>query len=157
MLIIFSSFSHCTSQGFSCPVEEALRLPRPHPSPPRPRPERPTSHPPWQAASHLGLQVPQADDGFLVLAGGLLVAAQLEEPVSFSMEDGHRLHLLMVIQVPGLPLVLARGLDLLQELQVSDAGTLGARSPVGQALSPERDQRQWTQNIWLKSSLHFPQ
>ena len=157
MLIIFSSFSHCTSQGFSCRVEKALLPPRPHPSPPRPWPAHPASHPHWQAASHLGLQVPQADDGFLVLAGGLLVAAQLEEPVSFSMEDGHRLHLLMVIQVPGLPLVLARGLDLLQELQVSDAGTLGARSLVGQALSPAGDRRQWTQNISLKSALHFPQ
>lgn len=73
------------------------------------------------------------------------------------MEDGHRLHLLMVIQVPGLPLVLARGLDLLQELQVSDAGTLGARSPVGQALSPAGDRRQWTQNTSIKSALHFPQ
>lgn len=116
MLIIFSSFSHCASQGFSCRWRKGCCEPG---LPPAPLPLAlagaglpPREGEAWRAASHLGLQVPQADDGFLVLGGGVLVAAQLEEPVSFSVQDGHRLHLLRVAQAPGLPLVLARRLHL---------------------------------------------
>lgn len=103
------------------------------------------------AASHLGLQVPQADDGFLVLGGGLTVAAQLEEPVSFSMEDGHRMHLLIIAQVPGLPLILAGGLHLAQELQVNEVGTPGTCTPAC------RDQRKQTPAHLTEASSTCPQ
>lgn len=95
-------------------------------------PPRPAPAP--RAAPHLGLQVPQADDGLLVLARGFVVAAQLEEPVPFSVEDGHGLHLLLVVQAPRLPLVLARGLDLARERgRVSERGP---RAPAPRSWGP---------------------
>lgn len=123
VLIIFSSSATAPPRDFpaqgSMPVSRELgRLP----------PTLGAGHPATWAAPHLGLQVPQADNGFLVLAGGFVVAAQFEEPVPFSVEDGHRLHLLLVVQAPRLPLVLARGLHLAQQRRWVRRGPRDLRS-----------------------------
>lgn len=88
-----------------------------------------------EVASHLGLKVPQAHNGLLVLGGGLIIAAQLVEPVAFSMKKRYRLHPLFIIQVPRLPLVLIWGLHLAQELQVSQAKTRQDDAPPPQCPS----------------------
>lgn len=112
MLIIFSNFSHSTSQGFSCGAEA------------QPPADEGSSQPTQtEIAPNLSLKVPQAHDGLLVLGGSLIIATQLVEPVAFPMQERHGLHLLLIIQIPRLPLVLTWGLHLAQEPQVSQATT----------------------------------
>lgn len=91
--------------------------------------------PPAGPGADLGLDVLQADDGFLVLVRGLLVLALLEELVALAVQHRNRLQPLGVAQRPRLAAVLAGLLHLRSGEPVSPtAGGRGARSP--RRLSP---------------------
>lgn len=62
---------------------------------------------PPPACRYLDLDVLDANEGFLVLESGLLVAALLVEHVALAVEQWHGLQPLFIAQRPGLALVLA--------------------------------------------------